>query len=252
MQINRILFEIFEDRARKIKIERMCLGLGYSAITTSDGGTGIAYTWLDNKDACMVQKGYENPEGKPAIGVLEHIMSDTPVERTMALALVNALNYQAAMDLAADSDNTDLLDLLNVKQDTRVAMVGAFKPLIRMINQRKGIVELLDMGRQIGDPARFYTFLEQWPDAVVVTSTSILNNTTEDILHRVKNDIPVVMLGPSTPLVKAPFAELGVNYLAGTVPVDIDGTYRAIRHGTGTPVIQKFGQKVLLPVNEGG
>ena len=227
----------------------MCLGLGYSAITTADGGTGIAYTWLDNKDACMVHKGYENPEGKSAIGVLEHIMSEMPVERTMALALINALNYQAARELAANSDNTDLLDLLNVGQDTRVAMVGAFKPLIRMIHQRQGVVELLDMGRRIGDPDRFYDTLEQWPDAVVVTATSILNNTTEAILNHVKKDIPVVMLGPSTPLVKAPFAGLGVNYLAGTVPVDIDGTYRAIRHGTGTPVIQKFGQKVLLSIN---
>lgn len=251
MRINNTLYEMFAPRARETEIVHLCVGLGYTAVSTSDGGTGIAYTWLDNKDACMVHKGYENPEGKPAIGILEYINSDTHLERTMALALINALNYQAARDMAAESDNTDMLNLLNVGPGTRVAMVGAFKPIIRMINERGGIVELLDMGRHLGDPARFDQLLEQWPDVVMVTSTSILNNTTEAILSRVHTNVAVVMLGPSTPLIKAPFAELGVNYLAGTVPLDIEGTYRAIRHGTGTPVIQKFGQKVVLSVNEG-
>ncbi|MDY6906163.1 MAG: DUF364 domain-containing protein [Thermodesulfobacteriota bacterium] len=249
MRINTALFEMFEARARETEIAHVCLGLGYSVIITSDGGAGIAYTWLDSKDACMVQKGFENPEGRPAIDVLEYILSETPVERTMALALINALNYHSARTLAEQSDNTDLLDLLGVGKGTRVAMVGAFKPLIRMIKQRQGIVEVLDMGRQIGDEGRFYENLAEWPDVLMITSTSLLNNTTEAILENAKKGIPVVMLGPSTPLVGAPFRPLGVSCLAGTVPIDIDGTCRAVRHGTGTPVIQKFGRKVLLRVN---
>lgn len=252
MKINTTLFEIFEARARETEIVHVCLGLGYSAITTSDGGTGIAYTWLDNKDACMVRKAYENPEGKPAINVLENIMSDKPVSRTMALALINALNYKAACEMAEQGDNADLLDLLHVGEGTRVAMVGAFKPVIRMIQQRQGVVELMDMGRRIGDRETFYEKLKEWPDVLMVTSTTLLNNTTEEILDRAKRDIPVVMLGPSTPLIREPFASLGVRYLAGTVPIDVEATYRAIRHGTGTPVIQKFGKKVLLSIGEDG
>ena len=52
------------------------------------------------------------------------------------------------------------------------------------------------------------------------------------------------MIGPSTPLVAAAFAGLPVHVLAGTVPVDMTGTFKAIRHGRGTPVLQKFARKV--------
>ena len=83
---------------------------------------------------------------------------------------------------------------------------------------------------------------------LILTSTTILNNTTEDILRHANPAIKTVLLGPSTPIVKEPFAHLPIHLLAGTVPVDRDQTFKAIRHGTGTPVIQKFGRKVVLDI----
>lgn len=52
----------------------------------------------------------------------------------------------------------------------------------------------------------------------MLTSTSILNNTTEEILSRLAPGVKVVMLGPSTPMVAAAFSHLPVHILAGTVP----------------------------------
>lgn len=246
MMLKEHLFTFFEEKACRTTVDQLCIGLGYTAVSTTDGGIGIAYSYFDTKNACMMLNHYDNPEGRPATGLLGKIFSKNPLEKSMALAAINALNFDATRDLRAEPDNRILLDNLGIGTGTRVAMVGAFKPLINVIEQRGADLSVYDMGNRIGDKNRFYDRLNQWAQVLILTSTSLLNDTTEEILGHTGPEARTVLLGPSTPLVPEVFAPLAVDYLAGTVPVDIEGTFRAIRHGTGTPVIQKFGRKVSI------
>ncbi len=243
------LYDLFEDKARRVTVDRLCVGLGYTAVSTSDGGIGIAYSYFDTKNACMMHKNYDNPEGKPAIGLVEKILSDVPLEKSMALAAINALNFDTAGSIPEEPDNQVLLDDLGIKEGTRVAMVGAFKPLIHLIKNRGSDLTIYDIGKQVGEKHSFYEKLGQWAQVLILTSTSLLNNTAEEILGHINKEAKSVMLGPSTPLVRDVFDPYAINFLAGTVPVDKEGTFRAIRHGTGTPVIQKFGRKVSIKLN---
>ena len=79
-----------------------------------------------------------------------------------------------------------------------------------------------------------------------MTSTSILNNTTEEILSYASNKVKTVMLGPTTPMVGEAFDHLPVKMLAGTVPIEKENVRKAVVHGAGTPVIQKFSRKSFL------
>lgn len=254
MQLNQRLFDLFADQARTTRVEELCLGLGYTAAATADGGVGIAYTFFQHKSSCMPHAGYDNPEGQPAIGLLEKITGDDPIERTMALAVLNALNAGRVAGITGGpdeaADNQDLLELLAIGAGTRVAMVGAIKPLIRLIKERGGEVAVRDEGKGIGAPDDFMEKLSGWAEVLILTSTTILNNTTEEILAAAAGPRQTVLLGPSTPLVPEAFADLPVDFLAGTLPLDRAGTFRAVRHGRGTPVIQKFGRKVLLRLDK--
>jgi uncharacterized protein (DUF4213/DUF364 family) len=91
-----------------------------------------------------------------------------------------------------------------------------------------------------------------WAEVLLLTSTSILNDSTEEVLSRLAPGVKVIMLGPSTPLVADAVRHLPVHILAGTVPVDKEAVMRAVRHGAGTPVIHRFSRKVvqLLPEME--
>jgi hypothetical protein len=100
----------------------------------------------------------------------------------------------------------------------------------------------------MGDKVRFYRKLQEWARVLLLTSTSVLNNTTEEILANAGQGVKSVMLGPSTPLVAEAFDHLPVHMLAGTVPVDKNQTLKAIRHGMGTPVLHKFSRKVHLDI----
>jgi len=249
MKLNSRLYDVFLGRAQKVNVSILSLGLGYTAVTTSDGGIGLSYTYFGDKKSCMVLNKHVDYEDRPADQLLEKIKSDNPIERSMALALINALNYKAALGLPEDDDNAILFEKFKIGQGRRVAMVGFFGPLVRHFEQKGVALEILDISRGLGHKEEFYNKLANWAQVLLLTSTSILNNSTEEILTHAGEKLKTVMLGPSTPMVTQAFEHLPVHMLAGTVPIDPEKTLKAIRHGMGPPLLHKHSRKVyrLLP-----
>jgi uncharacterized protein (DUF4213/DUF364 family) len=248
MELNVKLYELFSEKAAKTEIDILSIGLGYTAITTAEGGIGLAYTYFKNKKSCMLLNKYDDFEGQPAFNLLAKINSENSLERSMALALINALNYENACDLPEDKHNQVMFDQFNIGQGTRVAMVGYFGPLIEMFEHRKASLEILDESRGLGREKTFFKKLNTWADVLFLTSTSILNNTAEKILAQTGTSVKTVMLGPSTPLIAEAFQHLPVHMLAGTVPIDKSEILKAVRHGMGTPVLHRFSRKSYLMI----
>jgi uncharacterized protein (DUF4213/DUF364 family) len=247
MELNERLYKLFEDKAGKARVDIVSLGLGYTAVTISDGGIGVAYTYFDRKASCCVSPHtYVDYEGLPAVELLERIRSGDPIKRSMALALINALNYENALLLPETIENEELFDRFGIGEGTRVAMVGAFGPIIKICRERGATLELIDIYRGLGSKEGFYEKLREWAQVLFLTSTSILNSTTEEVLEYVGPQVKSIMLGPSTPMVGEAFGHLPVHRLAGTVPLQKERVLKAIRHGTGTPVILKFSRKAHL------
>ena len=249
MLLNDKLYNYFSDRARKIRVDLLCLGLGYTAVVTADGGIGMAYTYFEDKKSCMALNEAIDFEGRSAAELLEKIKSEHPLERSMALALVNALNYENALKLPQDKDNAILFKEFSLEPDTNVAMVGYFGPLVKRLEEKRVPLEILDVSRGLGKRKDFYKKLNSWADVLLLTSTSILNNTTEEILSHLHKEAKTALLGPSTPMVAEAFAHLPVHMLAGTVPLDRDNIIKAVRHGMGTPVLHRFSHKSFLLVS---
>ena len=250
MELNYRLYDFFAEKGKKVRVELLSLGLGYTAVTTSDGGIGISYTYFDRKTSCSLVRDYCDYEGKPAIELLEKIKSANHIERSMALSLINALNYEKALLLPEDPKNKILYEEFNVWEGTKVAMVGYFHPLVKILEERKVPLEILDDFHGFGNKESFYEKLGNWADVLFLTSTSILNNTTEEILENVSEKVKTVMLGPSTPMVVEAFEHLPVHMLAGTVPVDKENVLKAIRHGIGTRYIHKYSKKSFWLLSE--
>jgi len=248
MELNERLYNLFFKKARQVTVDIVSIGLGYTAVTTSDGGMGLAYTYFKDKTSCVLLNKAVDYEGKPALELLESIKSENTIERSMALALINALNYDQALKLPEDKKNQRLFDEFNIGKGTRVAMVGYFGPLVQTLQQCNAKLEILDESRRLGQEDEFNKKLGNWADVLYLTSTSILNNTSEKILQHAHPDLKTVMLGPSTPMVKEAFEHLPVHMLAGTVPLDKDNLLKAIRHGMGTPILHQFSRKSYLKI----
>ena len=246
MILNDKLYRLFIAEARKVQVDSLCLGLGYTAVVTSDGGVGLAYTYFEDKKSCMVLNNSLDYEGRAAVELLEKIKSDSPIERSVALALVNALNHQKALLLPEDENNEIMFEIFKITKGTKVAMVGYFGPLIKRFEQKGAALEVLDRSRELGRVGDFYKKLKNWADVLFLTSTSILNNSTEEILANAHARLKTIMLGPSTPMVKQAFEHLPVHMLAGTVPLEKENVLKAVRHGAGTPVLHRFSRKSYL------
>jgi uncharacterized protein (DUF4213/DUF364 family) len=248
MELNNRLYNLFADKAQNVTVDIVCIGLGYTAVTTSDGGIGLAYTYFHDKTSCMLLNRAVDYEGRPFSELLEYINSENTIERSMALALVNALNYDQALKLPEDRNNQILFNEFNIGKGTRIAMVGYFGPLVEALKRHGANLEILDESRKLGQEKEFYKKLGKWADVLFLTSTSILNNTSEKILGHTHPDIKTVMLGPSTPMVKKAFEHLPVHMLAGTVPLDKNKILKSVRHGMGTPILHRFSRKSYLSI----
>lgn len=236
------MYDLLRDRAYKTHISQLCIGLGYTAVVLDDGSMGVAYTWIDSKKGCTVMKDPEEYEGKKAVFLLEKLFSEDLLDRSVAVAAVNALNYPQARSFPDDQDT--LLDDLHIKTNSRVSMIGFFDPVVQKLKARNVELNVFDLGKQIGTEEEFYANLEHNTDAVILTSTSVIHGSTEQVLSHVQEGTPCVLLGPTTPMMPEAFSHLPITILGGTLPEDTDSVLRSIRHAKGTPDIQRSSRKV--------
>ncbi len=250
MDIYSRLYNAMLEKAEGITLEILSIGLGYTAVCTDDGGIGVAFTPKGVSSSCQVLKPAEEYEDMPAVKALDLLKAPDDLHRAMGLALVNALNHSFAKEIPEDRSNDVLMDALGIREGSKVAMVGCFAPIIKLVEERKGILEMVDRGKNMGDQDSFEKKLGSWPDSVILTSTSIINNTFDDLISLIPQDVPVAMVGPSTPMVEAAFSGMPVRILAGTVPMESEPTLKAIRHAKGTPVILRHARKATLLVKQ--
>jgi len=233
--------------ADKAVVDQITMGLGYTAVTTTDGRLGLAYTYFAHKTDCTMAGPYRDFEGRPATELLACIRSNQPLARTKGLALVNALIDGQWHDQPADANNDGLCTMLDIQHGSRVAMVGYIKPVAKLLKERGAVVEVIDTFLEIGDAHAFHAILSQWADTAVITSSAILNNTLESILDCLKPDAKAAIMGPGTPLAPQLFQHWpAVSVLAGIVPTETAAILKAVRHGQGTPVLHRFSRKVTI------
>lgn len=251
MRIDDKMYGLFSKTAKTVQVEIVQIGIHYTAVTTSNGGTGVCYSYLEDAEDCDAGKGgccfgEADFEGARASELLELLHSGDPLNRTLAFALVNALNHENALKFPEDQSNQTLFDAFLPKPGVNVAMVGFFKPLMRLFKDRGANLEIVDRKHRMGNIDTFYHKLEKWADVLFLTSTTLLNRTAEDLLNHAHGGVKTVMLGPGTPMVPEAFDHLPVHMLAGVAPLDQAGVLKAVRNGKGTKAINQSCRKCYV------
>jgi hypothetical protein len=250
MSMNEHLVDLFATQARETIVRRVTIGVGYTSVETESKlygpGMGLSYTWLPEGTGCHVVKDYTDWEGRSADLLLRKISGNDTIDRTLAVACINALNYPHASILPEEQDNDHIYNVLDIKTGDRIVMVGYFKPLIEPLRSRGATVEVFDKHHGIGNQFRLPEDIERGAKGYIISATALINNSLETILSRIPTGAKAVVLGPSTPLIAELFRLYPVTLLAGTVPVKFSSIERAVRHGTGAPVIRKYGKKVSM------
>jgi uncharacterized protein (DUF4213/DUF364 family) len=239
------LHAALKQTAEQTAVRQLVLGLGYTAVLLEDGGAGLAYTWTDHSTSCCHLHGWGDAEGGPASALLDLLLADGGLQRTVGLAAANALNHAAAIRLPEDHGPAgSLIRQLGITRGTRVAMVGFFPPVAKVLREVGAELDVVDEGKGMGDQGAFRERLGEWAEVLIMTSTALLGGTADALLAAAGPTTRAALLGPSTPLVAEVFEGTRVELLGGMVPRDVDDVLRTVRHGGGTRKFSRYCRKV--------
>jgi len=233
-----VLISSLMARAHRRTIRQAVIGSRFCGILLDDGSAGVANLCSDicGKPPSTVQDRLPQP-GESAADVLMTLAS--PQRSAIGLATVNALaNRPENWDEHQGEEVTkgDLLNVLELRPDDQVGMVGRFSPLVDPITRRVRRLLVFERGPRLTSgllpESRAGEVLPRCSVAII-TATTLLNGTADALLAAAVNCREVVMLGPSTPLLPAVFvnAPRRASLLAGVVVTDAPELLRVIARG---------------------
>ncbi len=199
----------------------------FMAIRLASGSTGLSYVLLpaDKKKAYEMLRPADFSGQDPRPLALE-FGSDDPVRAMISLAAINAIcqHVMRETNFAIDTA-TDSLGLLSVTAGDRIGMVGLFYPLIETIQNTGAELVVVEKNESLAkkfpslpitlDPAKLRSC-----NKILCTSTTVLNNSLDEILHHCAREAFVSIIGPTAGYFPDPLFARGVDVVGGRVVND--------------------------------
>jgi len=199
----------------------------FMALRLAGGATGISYVLLaDDKEEEYMALQPSGFVGQSPRGYALEFGNDDPVKEMISLAAINAIcqHVMRETDFPVDSA-TDSLGLLSVSAADKLGMVGLFFPLIKSIKKTGANLVVIEKKK---DLIQKYPELPITMDAtklntcnkVLCTSTTILNNSLDEMLGHCAPDALVSIIGPTAGYFPDPLFNRGVDVVGGRVVKD--------------------------------
>ena len=249
MSISEKIRDQMIHKAQGIKVRDVRIGLGYTAVLLDNGQAGLAFTFNDSmKKGCTIFTGLYPLAGRDASELLTFLSSSDKIEMAVALATANALANTMRDDLLEG----DILEYIHITNQDRVGMVGFFSPLLPRLKKKTSSIFIFEQIKERqGDLLPEEEVHELLPQCQValITSTSILNHTVENILDAARYCREVALLGASTPLVPEAFTDTPVTFLSGVVVTRPQEILRIVSEGGGMRFFKKNIKKVNISLS---
>ena len=212
-------------------IKHIVCGEKYVAVVLKNGQIGVCATLNNYVNVDIRELRY------PELNKVQH--------RIVLNAYYNAsFNYKNQYDITID-----IFNKIDFKKYSKIVMIGFFRSLVEKFENEKINLTIFD---KTEEDSKLTVMSEQLTkvakaDALILSSTSVFNNTFIDILNTTKEDCDVYTLGPSTILNSEMFKYRNIKFLFGSV-FDLNdvNTIKIIQNGGGTKQFLPFMDKVFL------
>ena len=231
------------------------IGLGYTALKLSSGRCGLACVLrhrLDSEGCSLLSRAGTITESKPA-AIVPLLASPHPLEASLALASINALAI-SQLALSSSFKSKDIFELLQLNKDDRIGIVGYIAPVVREAQKFAGKVFVFDDAKNgmLGiTPLQRQREILPSCDVCILSSTSLLNHSLDELLSLSANARDICLIGPSTPLIPDFFCTKGVTILAGRIVTNPERALRIVSEAGGTQQFKTVTQKVTLSFRSG-
>jgi len=243
------LLNLAAPRMKNLTVADLRIGLGYIALKNSAGGVGLSYVLRDRlTPGCSQLKGAGEYIGANLQDVANMFMDHGNVLRaSLGLAAINSVNP------AGENGTTsgDIMEILDIKKNEWVGMVGFFAPLEKQIKEITPHLFVIQDNHEYRKNGTYRVFDEIMNncDVMIITATTLINKTFEDILRKTDKARKRVLLGPSSPLYKDFFEGMGIDIIAGMLVEDTDKVLDIVSQGGGTMDFKNYSKKVNIIFN---
>jgi uncharacterized protein (DUF4213/DUF364 family) len=249
-----------------IVIERAVIGLFFTGVKLSTGAAGACATPLRSipEAVCCPSSAMAMPfpgklRGRLARDLLKETEALSGIRRAVGVATMNALaamswERRATPDVELQV-GVDAYDAANILPGEHVVVVGAFVPFLKALKRAGQPFTVLEMDPATLKPDELAHFrpAEQAsqvvPDAdcVLITGTTLLNDTLENLLALCRPDTRVVLVGPTVGLYPDAFLRRGVDVLGGVHVTMPDAFLDVLAEGgAGYHFFGRSAEKVVL------
>ncbi len=217
-----------------ITIERVMIGVFFTGVKLSNGAGGVSYTPVKDVPqavCCPSSAGrIFDPfkiNGMKVADVLTALTSKEPIKASVAIATLNALSAvcweHGLTDRYRIQVGIDALDAVRMPDESSVAVIGAFVPILRKLKGRGGkwwVIEQDPLTLKSDEMNHFIPADQSEEtiaaaDVLIVTGVTLVNHTLEEILKVARQDAEIAVIGPTVSMLLDVLFALGVRVVGG-------------------------------------
>jgi uncharacterized protein len=245
----------------EIAVERAVIGLFFTGVKLTSGHAGACATPIKTipEAVCCPSSAMAMPfpgkmRGKPARDAMNEAFSDHGIRRGVGIATVNALadlcwerrpNPQVELLRGLDA-----FDANGFRPNDRTVVVGAFVPFLKELKRRGQPFLVLEKDPDtlkasempFYRPAEMAREVVPQADVLLMTGTTLLNDTLEDLLSWARPEARVTVVGPTDA-----FLARGADYLGGVKIAQPDEFLDLLAEGgSGYHFFGRVAEKMVL------
>lgn len=261
----RIIETQYGWRLNSVTIEKLVAGVYLTAVKLSSGYSGLASNDLNSSDNCTHSRNRGFGDFTPGhfkglkVADLFAIPEPTCFIKTLQLAAMNALSSE----LIAESkyriiENLDPIELIDLTEQKQVCVVGAFFSYIKKIADSDSVLKIIELNenavpeeyRPYFVPLHLSEKVISQSDVVIITGSSLANNTLDNLLEVIPGKAKVILVGPTSGLIPDVLFTLGVDIIGTTRITDSDKMFELVAEGAaGFHLFKSCATKICI-VNE--
>jgi uncharacterized protein (DUF4213/DUF364 family) len=258
--------EILGSELSYLTVERAVVGLFFTGVKLNNGIAGACATPIKTipEAVCCPSSAMAMPfpgklKGRAAFDLAREALSDNGIRRAVGIAAMNAL-ADTCWRRRPHPDfelrfGIDAFDATELHAGDKVVVVGAFVPFLRELKRRRQPYLVLEQDPATLNPEElpFFRPAEQAAsvvpeaDVLLITGTTLINDTLENLLGWAKPSARVTMVGPTVSFLPDAFLRRCADIL-GTVRItDPDAFLDVLAEGgSGYHFLGRSAQKVVL------
>lgn len=271
-ETEKLLVDKYGERINTLTLKKAVIGIFYTGVQLSDGSSGICFTPIKAipESVCCPSSARAMPragnlKGMKMAEVLRYLTQPAPIKRAIAIATLNALsdgiwknNPEEGAGKYKIVESDDIFSLGDPEDIKKAVVIGALIPVIKLFKEKQIPYRIAELDIRTLKKEELLFFVSQddlsgelaTADMVIISGTTLLNDTLEGILKACNPDSKIILIGPTATMLPDSFFSRKVSVLAGNRVINPGKMFDVlIEGGSGYHFYGDSSKKIMIIKN---